>query len=250
MLYFIYTAKALNDAEESYDEFGSGRSFFQQERHAATTGGIDDGPHDQHSTSDTKPKPLPFGTGIGGGGGVLGLLRQAGHVVASSPKSQLTAAASDGDTESEQSHKCPHKAPTVVTQDGRVREAYTAGCVVDPNSGVVGMTVEAAGLRGLDGLFLTNVQRGNYLLGPQAVGPAFVICAGDIMFFAGLLHHFGIFCERFGFTPIVDVSHNQDGHGRVGTIDTSVDYMGFMSQRYARPVTTIGGTAVDDDQVG
>jgi hypothetical protein len=112
--------------------------------------------------------------------------------------------------------------------------------VVDPLSPAVGRTVEAAGLRGLDGLFLTSVQRGNHLLGPQAVGPAFVLSGGDILFFAGLLNHFDQFCKRFGFTQITNVSH-VSGHGRVGTIDTSVDYMGMMYEQQGRAAMSVGG---------
>eukprot|EP00958_Prasinococcus_capsulatus_P002416 scaffold207_cov409-Prasinococcus_capsulatus_cf.AAC.121 len=64
-------------------------------------------------------------------------------------------------------------------------KTLVAGAKVSPASKIVGETVQSAGLRGLEGLYLTSVLRGEMLA--RAIGRDFLIQAGDILIFTGRL---------------------------------------------------------------
>ena len=61
---------------------------------------------------------------------------------------------------------------------------FFVGLLVTPASPAVGKTVEDAGLRHLEGVFLTSVARDRTIL--HAVGSEFVIAAGDVLYFSGV----------------------------------------------------------------
>ena len=65
------------------------------------------------------------------------------------------------------------------------RREYTTDLLVTDESPLVGSTVEAAGLRRLEGLFLVRIERGQRVLAP--VGPDELLHAGDRLTFAGVL---------------------------------------------------------------
>lgn len=58
------------------------------------------------------------------------------------------------------------------------------GLLVTPASPAVGRSIAAAGLRQLRGAFLTSVGRGGEV--SHAVGPDFVLQAGDVLYFSGI----------------------------------------------------------------
>ena len=89
---------------------------------------------------------------------------------------------------------------------GRASENFTVGCSVRHNSPACGKTVADAGLRGLDGLYLTSVQRGAKVV--NAVGPDFMINESDILFFTGLVDEFPALCARMNFTAVT--TSNED----------------------------------------
>ena len=62
---------------------------------------------------------------------------------------------------------------------------FLIGLQVLPSSPCVGRSVETAGLRGLPGLFLVCVRRCGETY--HAVGPEFVLAAGDVLYFTGVL---------------------------------------------------------------
>lgn len=62
---------------------------------------------------------------------------------------------------------------------------FMVGLQVQPASPCVGKSIEAAGLRGLPGLFLVCVRRRQETF--HAVGPEFVLAAGDVLYFTGVL---------------------------------------------------------------
>jgi di/tricarboxylate transporter len=68
--------------------------------------------------------------------------------------------------------------------DERSRE-YTVAMLVEPNCVLIGQTVEDAGLRGLPGLFLFELQRGDEVISP--VAPEQSIASGDRLVFAGVV---------------------------------------------------------------
>ena len=81
---------------------------------------------------------------------------------------------------------------------------FTVTCLVNSHSDVCGKAVDEAGLRGLDGLYLTSVQRDGRLF--NAIGPEFVIHEYDILHFTGLVEAFPSFCLKHGFTPVTEAN--------------------------------------------
>jgi hypothetical protein len=62
---------------------------------------------------------------------------------------------------------------------------YSLEMVVEPGSGLVGRTIEQAGLRHLDGLFLMEIDRGDHVI--AAVSPSERLEAGDRLVFVGVI---------------------------------------------------------------
>ncbi|GBG28342.1 Sodium/sulfate cotransporter 1 [Hondaea fermentalgiana] len=90
---------------------------------------------------------------------------------------------------------------------GAIGGDFTVACIVTAYSTIVGKAVDEAGLRGLNGLYLTSVQRGQRM--HNAVGPEFVINENDILFFTGLVDHFHEFCLTHGFELVTDANEDQ-----------------------------------------
>ena len=74
----------------------------------------------------------------------------------------------------------------------------TVGAVVPRGSPVV--DAEVAILRGLNGLYLVSVQRGDSLM--RAVRPEFILEVGDVLIFTGLVERIGEVCEKHGLVPL------------------------------------------------
>ena len=68
---------------------------------------------------------------------------------------------------------------------GEHRREYTASMIVEHDGPLAGQTVEQAGLRHLEGLFLVEIDRGGRVITP--VGPDDVIRADDRLVFAGVV---------------------------------------------------------------
>ena len=68
---------------------------------------------------------------------------------------------------------------------GERRREYTASMIVEHDGPLAGQTVEQAGLRHLEGLFLVEIDRGGRVITP--VGPDAVIRADDRLVFAGVV---------------------------------------------------------------
>jgi di/tricarboxylate transporter len=68
---------------------------------------------------------------------------------------------------------------------GEHRREYTASMIVEHDGPLAGQTVEQAGLRHLEGLFLVEIERGGRVITP--VGPDAVIRADDRLVFAGVV---------------------------------------------------------------
>eukprot|EP00798_Chlamydomonas_sp_ICE-L_P007288 gene7288-403_t len=75
------------------------------------------------------------------------------------------------------------------------------GLKVPKDSPLVGVSVEAAGLRHLEGLFLVTVTRGGNIL--HAVGPEVILEEDDVLSFAGDLTMVGALSTRLGL-PLLD----------------------------------------------
>ncbi|MBL9119276.1 MAG: SLC13 family permease [Phycisphaerae bacterium] len=77
----------------------------------------------------------------------------------------------------------PVRTPVIdIDEDAR---QYTSRVRVVPGGPLVGLTIEQAGLRGLPGLFIVGIERGDDRV--SAPGPETVLRANDIVVFAGVL---------------------------------------------------------------
>ena len=79
---------------------------------------------------------------------------------------------------------------------------YSLEMVVEPGSGLVGRTIEAAGLRHLDGLFLMEIDRGDHVI--AAVSPAERLQAGDRLVFVGVIDSVVELQKVRGLRPATD----------------------------------------------
>jgi di/tricarboxylate transporter len=79
---------------------------------------------------------------------------------------------------------------------------YSLEMVVEPGSGLVGRTIEAAGLRHLDGLFLMEIDRGGQVI--AAVSPSERLQAGDRLVFVGVIDSVVELQKVRGLRPATD----------------------------------------------
>lgn len=79
---------------------------------------------------------------------------------------------------------------------------YTVAVHVEPNSPVVGKTIEQAGLRSLPGLFLTEIERDGEI--HPAVGPEEVLRARDVLVFVGVVESVVDLLKTKGLAPATD----------------------------------------------
>jgi hypothetical protein len=86
--------------------------------------------------------------------------------------------------------------------DHSLEDAFLVGLQVQSSSHVIGSTVALSGLRGLDGLYLTSVKRGETIT--HAVSPDFVLLQDDILFFAGDLPKVISLARRFRLKHVSD----------------------------------------------
>jgi di/tricarboxylate transporter len=93
----------------------------------------------------------------------------------------------------------------IVQQVGEHRREYLVEMLVRPECRLIGKTVEDAGLRGLEGLFLIEINRGGEILAP--VTPKDVIQSGDRLVFTGVVATI-IDLERIaGLVPAADLAY-------------------------------------------
>jgi di/tricarboxylate transporter len=79
---------------------------------------------------------------------------------------------------------------------------YSLEMVVEPGSGLVGRTIEEAGLRHLDGLFLMEIDRGGHVI--AAVSPSERLQAGDRLVFVGVIDSVVELQKVRGLRPATD----------------------------------------------
>jgi len=77
----------------------------------------------------------------------------------------------------------PDRRPAISLNEDPRR--YTVEMMVDPSGPLVGQSVEAAGLRHLQGLYLAEIERGDVIL--PAVSPQERLAAGDRLVFVGIV---------------------------------------------------------------
>ncbi len=87
---------------------------------------------------------------------------------------------------------------------------FFIGLMVKPSSPDVGLTLEAAGLRHLEGVYLTSVRRTGKVI--HAVGSEFVIAAFDILYFSGVPDGLEELAGRHKLVPYSDAVETIDEH--------------------------------------
>ena len=93
----------------------------------------------------------------------------------------------------------------------------TVGAVVPRGSPVVDSPVQD--LRGLNGLYLVSVQRGDSVM--RAVQPEFLLEAGDVLIFTGLVDKIGEVCEEHGLVPLTHDVEEKMVEGAFPSLDVS-----------------------------
>jgi di/tricarboxylate transporter len=97
---------------------------------------------------------------------------------------------------------------------------YQVEMEVQPDSPIVGRSIEEAGLRHLPGLYLTQIERGDDLL--PAVAPEERIEAGDRLAFAGILESVVDLRKIRGLVPATDQVEKVTGDRRERTLVEAV----------------------------
>ena len=102
----------------------------------------------------------------------------------------------------------------LLEQLGETRRDYLVEMMVQPGSKLDGQTVQAAGLRGLPGLFLIEIDRDGDAIGP--VDPTEVIRAQDRLIFTGVVGTI-VDLERIpGLVPAADATYEVSDKARRG----------------------------------
>lgn len=94
----------------------------------------------------------------------------------------------------------PERKP--AAQQGVDTRRYTVQMEIRPDSSIVAKSIEAAGLRQLPGLYLTQIERGDQPI--PAPPPDTVLRAGDILAFAGILESVVDLRKIRGLVPATD----------------------------------------------
>jgi di/tricarboxylate transporter len=94
------------------------------------------------------------------------------------------------------------------------RREYLAEVVVEASCPLIGQTVQVAGLRGLPGLFLIEIERGGELISP--VAPEEVLRSGDRLTFTGIVRTMVDLQRIPGLKSVADVSYDLDPEHRHG----------------------------------
>lgn len=117
----------------------------------------------------------------------------------------------------------PVRTPVIdVDEDAR---QYTTRVRVVPNGPLVGRTIEEAGLRGLPGLFIVGIERGDDRI--AAPGPESVLRADDVIVFAGVLEMVKGLIGTRGFAAADRPSSHQRGGSMIeAVVSTSFPGLG------------------------
>jgi len=106
---------------------------------------------------------------------------------------------------------CPRILPErkeFLEQLGETRREYLVEILVQPGSPLIGRTVQDAGLRGLPGLFLIEIERGAQLITP--VGPTERLMANDRLVFTGVVSTIIDLQRMPGLVPAADSTFEVD----------------------------------------
>jgi di/tricarboxylate transporter len=89
-------------------------------------------------------------------------------------------------------------------------EDVLLGARLSPWSPAAGRSVKRSGLRDAGGIYLVSVYRASTGNIHRAVGQEFVLNAGDILYFTGLVEGFGEFCNEHGLEILTTENDNEN----------------------------------------
>jgi hypothetical protein len=112
------------------------------------------------------------------------------------------------------------------------REDILLGAKLMPWSPAAGRSVKRSGLRNTGGIYLVSVHRAATGNVHRAVGQDFVLNAGDVLYFTGLVEGFGDFCEEHGMKVLTNdnlgalteqtKTANSDNEGELSVAPTDI----------------------------
>jgi len=91
-----------------------------------------------------------------------------------------------------------------------------------PFSSAANRTLHRSGLRDTGGIYLVSVRRAATGNLHHAVGREFVLNAGDILYFTGLVEEFNEFCEEHGLEMVTDADQHVPPDSEVGTSEEAL----------------------------
>lgn len=86
--------------------------------------------------------------------------------------------------------------------DEEENQPLTLCAIIPGGSTFANKTIQSAGLRGLEGLYIVSVERGDVLA--RGVGPEFVLQEGDMLHFAGEVEKLTDVCSQKGLVPLTN----------------------------------------------
>jgi di/tricarboxylate transporter len=101
----------------------------------------------------------------------------------------------------------PNRRDMIERVEAAPRE-YFAQMRIEPVCNLIGQSIEAAGLRQLPGLFLTEIYRNEQAISP--VSPREVLCEADILTFTGVVSTILDLERIHGLVPVADAAYEAD----------------------------------------
>ncbi|GAB4819177.1 hypothetical protein N2152v2_006223 [Parachlorella kessleri] len=118
---------------------------------------------------------------------------------------------------------------------------FYMGLLVTEGSPVVGNSIRAAGLRSIDGQFVVAVRHKGKVV--HAVGPEFVLSAGDVLFLSGIPDGTHELATKFGLVPYTDALEELDAGDLPGLAPA------FGATHLAVPRTSISSDEEEGDKL-
>eukprot|EP00854_Cymbomonas_tetramitiformis_P019762 gene19762-23637_t len=126
----------------------------------------------------------------------------------------------------------PNEKQGKKSEGGQSLYDFMVGAYVLADSPVVGKTVQEAGLRGLEGLFLASLQSSGKHM--QAIDPGMILTQGDVLFFVGAMEHLPGVCRDFNLCPITDAQRLINRLEAGSEAGPSTQHSPVQSRRHSR----------------
>jgi di/tricarboxylate transporter len=115
---------------------------------------------------------------------------------------------------------------------------FWLGLLVTPDSAAVGKSIQDAGLRHLEGVYLTSARHNGKII--HAVSHDFVINAGDVLYFSGVPDGIEALATKHGLVPYSDALENID-NAEVPNLQAAFGVDNLAVPRAESPASSEGG---------